>query len=63
MSRGLSEGADSSASSAPHVEGLQLLMTERPMAAFKCFQQCIPAFRTWPRLWLRLQPLKFHSSA
>mmetsp|Transcript_55303 Transcript_55303/g.124190 ORF Transcript_55303/g.124190 Transcript_55303/m.124190 type:complete len:1081 (+) Transcript_55303:78-3320(+) len=34
--------------------GLQLLMTERPMAAFKCFQQCIPAFRTWPRLWLRL---------
>mmetsp|Transcript_36207 Transcript_36207/g.84912 ORF Transcript_36207/g.84912 Transcript_36207/m.84912 type:complete len:1060 (-) Transcript_36207:106-3285(-) len=34
--------------------GLQLLMSQHPLDAFKCFQQCIPAFRTWPRLWLRL---------
>jgi hypothetical protein len=34
--------------------GLQMLMSERPSAAFKCFEQCIPVFRTWPRLWLRL---------
>mmetsp|Transcript_96310 Transcript_96310/g.272301 ORF Transcript_96310/g.272301 Transcript_96310/m.272301 type:complete len:1086 (-) Transcript_96310:42-3299(-) len=34
--------------------GLQMLMCERPAAAFKCFEQCVPVFRTWPRLWLRL---------
>eukprot|EP00927_Polykrikos_kofoidii_P054706 TRINITY_DN49091_c0_g1_i1.p1 TRINITY_DN49091_c0_g1~~TRINITY_DN49091_c0_g1_i1.p1 ORF type:complete len:1139 (-),score=196.03 TRINITY_DN49091_c0_g1_i1:147-3563(-) len=34
--------------------GLQLLMCERPVAAFKCFEQCVPTFRTWPRLWIRL---------
>eukprot|EP00427_Karlodinium_veneficum_P002160 CAMPEP_0169156240 /NCGR_PEP_ID=MMETSP1015-20121227/53873_1 /TAXON_ID=342587 /ORGANISM="Karlodinium micrum, Strain CCMP2283" /LENGTH=950 /DNA_ID=CAMNT_0009226951 /DNA_START=46 /DNA_END=2894 /DNA_ORIENTATION=+ len=34
--------------------GLQMLMSERPSVAFKCFEQCIPVFRTWPRLWLRL---------
>eukprot|EP00933_Yihiella_yeosuensis_P005503 TRINITY_DN110027_c0_g1_i1.p1 TRINITY_DN110027_c0_g1~~TRINITY_DN110027_c0_g1_i1.p1 ORF type:complete len:1068 (+),score=288.44 TRINITY_DN110027_c0_g1_i1:182-3385(+) len=34
--------------------GLQLLMTERPTAAFKCFEQCTAVFRSWPRLWLRI---------
>lgn len=34
--------------------GLQMLMCERPSQALKCFEQCIPVFRTWPRLWLRL---------
>mmetsp|Transcript_85932 Transcript_85932/g.191252 ORF Transcript_85932/g.191252 Transcript_85932/m.191252 type:complete len:1099 (+) Transcript_85932:118-3414(+) len=34
--------------------GLQMLMCERPSCAFKCFEQCTPVFRTWPRLWLRL---------
>eukprot|EP00442_Polarella_glacialis_P000769 CAMPEP_0115050414 /NCGR_PEP_ID=MMETSP0227-20121206/1768_1 /TAXON_ID=89957 /ORGANISM="Polarella glacialis, Strain CCMP 1383" /LENGTH=1017 /DNA_ID=CAMNT_0002434261 /DNA_START=44 /DNA_END=3097 /DNA_ORIENTATION=+ len=34
--------------------GLQMLMSERPGRAFKCFEQCTPVFRTWPRLWVRL---------
>eukprot|EP00928_Gymnodinium_smaydae_P007793 TRINITY_DN12793_c0_g1_i2.p1 TRINITY_DN12793_c0_g1~~TRINITY_DN12793_c0_g1_i2.p1 ORF type:complete len:1041 (+),score=272.00 TRINITY_DN12793_c0_g1_i2:120-3242(+) len=34
--------------------GLQHLMCERPIIAFKFFYNCIPVFRTWPRLWLRL---------
>eukprot|EP00406_Dinophysis_acuminata_P021164 CAMPEP_0179349900 /NCGR_PEP_ID=MMETSP0797-20121207/74478_1 /TAXON_ID=47934 /ORGANISM="Dinophysis acuminata, Strain DAEP01" /LENGTH=1078 /DNA_ID=CAMNT_0021064795 /DNA_START=84 /DNA_END=3320 /DNA_ORIENTATION=+ len=34
--------------------GLQMLMCDRPVCAFKCFEQCAPVFRTWPRLWIRL---------
>merc|ERR1719357_2256223 len=34
--------------------GLQLLMCEQPNSAYKCFEQCAPVFRTWPRLWLRM---------
>mmetsp|Transcript_53258 Transcript_53258/g.105865 ORF Transcript_53258/g.105865 Transcript_53258/m.105865 type:complete len:1056 (-) Transcript_53258:49-3216(-) len=34
--------------------GLQMLMSERPLLAFKCFEQCTPVLRTWPRLWIRL---------
>ncbi|CAK0831600.1 unnamed protein product [Prorocentrum cordatum] len=31
-----------------------MLMCERPAGALKCFEQCAPVFRTWPRLWLRM---------
>jgi len=34
--------------------GLQMLMSERPLLAFKCFEQCTPVLRTWPRLWMRI---------
>lgn len=34
--------------------GMQMLMCERPRVAFQYFEQCVPVFRTWPRLWLRL---------
>jgi len=34
--------------------GLQMLMSEKPAAALKCFEQCISVFPSWPRLWLRL---------
>jgi len=34
--------------------GLQMLMSDQPAAAFKCFEQCAPVFRTWPRLWIRM---------
>eukprot|EP00931_Biecheleriopsis_adriatica_P060663 TRINITY_DN36440_c0_g2_i1.p1 TRINITY_DN36440_c0_g2~~TRINITY_DN36440_c0_g2_i1.p1 ORF type:complete len:1041 (-),score=243.18 TRINITY_DN36440_c0_g2_i1:40-3162(-) len=34
--------------------GLQMLMSNRPGQAYKCFEQCTPVFRNWPRLWIRL---------
>eukprot|EP00929_Paragymnodinium_shiwhaense_P119283 TRINITY_DN91171_c0_g1_i1.p1 TRINITY_DN91171_c0_g1~~TRINITY_DN91171_c0_g1_i1.p1 ORF type:complete len:1053 (+),score=262.09 TRINITY_DN91171_c0_g1_i1:112-3159(+) len=34
--------------------GLQMLLTEKPQSALQCFENCIPIFRTWPRLWMRL---------
>lgn len=34
--------------------GLQMLMCDRPVCAYKCFEQCVSVFRTWPRLWLRI---------
>ena len=34
--------------------GLQFLLTGRSSQASKCFEQCIPVFRNWPRLWIRI---------
>ncbi|CAJ1423434.1 unnamed protein product [Effrenium voratum] len=34
--------------------GLQFLLTGRPSQASKCFEQCVPVFKNWPRLWIRL---------
>lgn len=34
--------------------GLQMLMSEKPKEAVTCFETCIPVFRHWPRLWLRI---------
>lgn len=34
--------------------GLQFLLTGRSSQASKCFEQCVPVFRNWPRLWIRI---------
>lgn len=34
--------------------GLQFLLTGRSGQASKCFEQCVPVFRNWPRLWIRI---------
>lgn len=34
--------------------GLQFLLTGRSAQASKCFEQCVPVFRNWPRLWIRI---------
>ena len=34
--------------------GLQFLLTGRSAQASKCFEQCIPVLRSWPRLWIRI---------
>ena len=34
--------------------GLQFLLSGRASQASQCFEQCIPVFRNWPRLWIRI---------
>lgn len=34
--------------------GLQFLLSGRAAQASQCFEQCIPVFRNWPRLWIRI---------